>query len=164
METLKSREHYVGLANNDRVLDKSEFMVLCLVRTGEPANPELIHLINYYFDELDKDRSGTLSMKELGHVEKFPEAKISGRDMVKAAQLGRRGTIALSRVDEELVKAKIKCTLLNPNKVAQDPEALPDMRQNIESIEEGNEESSLQLMGGMDQARAAEASSGNEIV
>jgi Ca2+-binding EF-hand superfamily protein len=53
-----------GLADNDGEIDKSEFIILCMVRTGA-ASPELIKLIEQYFNELDDDNSGTLSIEEI---------------------------------------------------------------------------------------------------
>lgn len=52
------------LANNDGEIDKSEFIILCMIRTGA-ASPHLIKLINEYFDELDSDGSGSLSLAEI---------------------------------------------------------------------------------------------------
>jgi Ca2+-binding EF-hand superfamily protein len=53
-----------GLADEDGEIDKSEFIILCMVRTGA-ASPELIKLIEQYFNELDDDNSGTLSIEEI---------------------------------------------------------------------------------------------------
>ena len=53
-----------GLADEDGEIDKSEFIILCMVRTGA-ASPELIKLIELYFNELDDDNSGTLSIDEI---------------------------------------------------------------------------------------------------
>lgn len=53
-----------GLADNDGEIDKSEFIILCMVRTGA-ASPELIKLIEEYFNALDDDNSGTLSIDEI---------------------------------------------------------------------------------------------------
>ena len=53
-----------GLADEDGEIDKGEFIILCMVRTGA-ASPELIKLIEQYFNELDDDNSGTLSIDEI---------------------------------------------------------------------------------------------------
>ena len=53
-----------GLADEDGEIDKSEFIILCMVRTGA-ASPELIKLIEQYFNALDDDNSGTLSVDEI---------------------------------------------------------------------------------------------------
>ena len=53
-----------GLADEDGEIDKSEFIILCMVRIGA-ASPELIKLIEQYFNELDDDNSGTLSIEEI---------------------------------------------------------------------------------------------------
>jgi hypothetical protein len=52
------------IANNDGEIDKAEFIILCMVRTGA-ASPHLIKLIMEYFNELDKDGSGSLSIEEI---------------------------------------------------------------------------------------------------
>ena len=53
-----------GLADNDGEIDKGEFIVLAMVRTGA-ASPDLIKLIEQYFNELDDDKNGTLSLDEI---------------------------------------------------------------------------------------------------
>lgn len=52
------------LANTDGEIDKSEFIILCMVRTGA-ATPGLLKLMVDYFDELDVDHSKSLSMAEI---------------------------------------------------------------------------------------------------
>ena len=53
-----------NLCDSDGTLDKAEFIILCMVRTGA-ATPGLIKMIVDYFDELDDDGSGGLSLEEL---------------------------------------------------------------------------------------------------
>jgi Ca2+-binding EF-hand superfamily protein len=53
-----------GLADEDGEIDKSEFIILCMVRTGA-ASPGLVKLMELYFNELDDDKSGTLSIDEI---------------------------------------------------------------------------------------------------
>lgn len=52
------------LADADGVLDKAEFIILCMVRTGS-ATPELIRTINDHFNALDRDKNGVLTLEEL---------------------------------------------------------------------------------------------------
>ena len=53
----------LGLENGDGVIDKAEFLILCMVRTG--TDPELLSFIANRFDELDIDKGGSLSVKEI---------------------------------------------------------------------------------------------------
>jgi len=53
----------LGLENGDGVIDKAEFIILCMVRTG--TDPELITFISERFDQLDADKGGSLSVREL---------------------------------------------------------------------------------------------------
>jgi hypothetical protein len=53
-----------GLADEDGEIDKSEFIILCMVRTGA-VSPGLVKLIELYFNELDDDKSGTLTIDEI---------------------------------------------------------------------------------------------------
>jgi hypothetical protein len=53
-----------GLADEDGEIDKSEFIILCMVRTGA-VSPGLVKLMELYFNELDDDKSGTLSIDEI---------------------------------------------------------------------------------------------------
>mmetsp|Transcript_12749 Transcript_12749/g.20758 ORF Transcript_12749/g.20758 Transcript_12749/m.20758 type:complete len:502 (+) Transcript_12749:85-1590(+) len=53
-----------GLADDDGEIDKSEFIILCMVRTGA-VSPGLVKLMELYFNELDDDKSGKLSIDEL---------------------------------------------------------------------------------------------------
>lgn len=53
-----------GIADKDQKIDKLEFLVLCMVRTGA-ACPELIQFVMAYFAELDADGSGCLSLDEV---------------------------------------------------------------------------------------------------
>ena len=53
----------LGLADKGAI-DKTEFIVLCMVRTGA-ADPLLIKLIKEYFDLLDEDGSGDLDLTEI---------------------------------------------------------------------------------------------------
>jgi hypothetical protein len=52
-----------NLADKDGVIDKSEFIILCMVRQGMQV--EVISLVSAYFDDLDKDKSGTLTLDEI---------------------------------------------------------------------------------------------------
>ncbi len=53
----------LGLEDGDGQLDKSEFIILCLLRLG--TDPELISFVEMYFRELDVDNSGFLTLEEL---------------------------------------------------------------------------------------------------
>jgi len=53
-----------GLADDDGEIDKSEFIILCMVRTGA-VSPGLVKLMELYFNELDDDKSGKLSVDEI---------------------------------------------------------------------------------------------------
>lgn len=52
------------MADSDGVIDRAEFLTLCMIRIGA-ANPHLIKLILSYFDELDTNKSGGLTKDEL---------------------------------------------------------------------------------------------------
>jgi len=54
-----------GMENNDGVIDRAEFIILCMMRMN--TDPELIKFINNEFNELDKDGSGGLSVREITH-------------------------------------------------------------------------------------------------
>jgi len=51
------------LENGDGVIDKAEFIILCMVRMGQ--DPLLIEFISKRFDELDDDDSGCLTIEEI---------------------------------------------------------------------------------------------------
>lgn len=53
-----------GIADDDGEIDKAEFIILCMVRTGA-ATPELIRLMVEHFNFLDDDNSGALSLEEI---------------------------------------------------------------------------------------------------
>lgn len=53
-----------GLENGDGNVDKSEYIILCMVRLGA-ANPALITSISERFKLLDHSGDGTLSYKEI---------------------------------------------------------------------------------------------------
>lgn len=53
----------LGLENGDGIIDKSEFIILCMVRTG--TDPALINFMAKRFDRLDVDGGGTLTIHEL---------------------------------------------------------------------------------------------------
>lgn len=52
-----------GLENGDGVIDKAEFIILCMVRMGQ--DPTLIEFIAKRFLELDDDDSGYLTIEEI---------------------------------------------------------------------------------------------------
>ncbi|CAE7504775.1 unnamed protein product, partial [Symbiodinium microadriaticum] len=52
------------IANDDGIIDKAEFVILCMVRTGA-ASPDLIKLIIAHFEDLDLDKDGGLTMDEI---------------------------------------------------------------------------------------------------
>ena len=52
-----------GLENGDGQIDKAEFIILCMVRTG--TDPELVKFISDRFETLDKDGGGTLTVEEI---------------------------------------------------------------------------------------------------
>lgn len=60
----KRPHNNAGIANDDGIVDKSEFVILCMVRTGA-ASPDLIKLILAHFDDLDVDGDGGLRMSEI---------------------------------------------------------------------------------------------------
>lgn len=55
--------HKFGLEDGDGHIDKAEFIILCMVRTG--TDPDLVKFISDRFDALDVDNGGTLSMREI---------------------------------------------------------------------------------------------------
>jgi len=52
-----------GLENGDGEIDRSEFIILCMVRMG--TDPNLIEFISHRFHQLDQDGGGTLSILEI---------------------------------------------------------------------------------------------------
>ena len=52
-----------NLENNDGVIDRSEYIILCMVRMG--TDPSIIQFVSDRFNKLDKDSGGTLDIKEL---------------------------------------------------------------------------------------------------
>ncbi len=54
----------LGLADDSGEIDKAEFILLCVIRIGA-ADPMILQLIGEYFDVLDDDGSGSLSMDEI---------------------------------------------------------------------------------------------------
>ena len=52
-----------GLVDGDGMIEKFEFLILCMVRTG--TSPRLINFIVNRFRELDQDHSGKLSISEI---------------------------------------------------------------------------------------------------
>jgi hypothetical protein len=95
-----------GLAtkkNNIIAIDKSEFIILCMVRIGA-ASPDLIKLVDEYFDELDDDKSGTLTIDEILR-------KRDGADVITDRMMDRisrqsdlRESLILSQVSENQKK------------------------------------------------------------
>jgi hypothetical protein len=63
----------LGLEDGDGNMDKAEFMIMCLLRTG--VDPELLMFLNTYFQQLDKDGDGSLSLKELANSDSFKPSK-----------------------------------------------------------------------------------------
>lgn len=61
-EELEMLERF-GLENGDGHIDRAEFIILCMVRTG--TDPALINFISQRFAELDEDGGGTLSVHEI---------------------------------------------------------------------------------------------------
>lgn len=61
-EELDMLQEY-NLIDDDGIIEKSEFVVLCMVRTG--VDPKLIGLIVERFNELDVDGQGDLSLEEI---------------------------------------------------------------------------------------------------
>lgn len=55
---------FLEIANDDGIVDKSEFIILCMVRTGA-ATPQLIKMIVEYYNELDVDKDGSLEASEI---------------------------------------------------------------------------------------------------
>lgn len=86
---LKMMETF-GLANDDGIIDRTEFVLLCMVRIGA-VDPDLIQFIMDYFDELDEDKSGTLSIEE---IVGSPKSTETFGDIVKKAVV-RRSTAKL---------------------------------------------------------------------
>lgn len=72
VEEIQMMERF-GLADENEIIDRVEFMVLCLVRTG--VDPGLVGLIGERFDELDYDKSGDLSMAEILDTSQLDEYK-----------------------------------------------------------------------------------------
>lgn len=71
-EELQMLQKY-GLTDDDGIIDKSEFVIMCMVRTG--VDPNLIELIMQRFNLLDDDKSGGLSLAEILQKSKELAAK-----------------------------------------------------------------------------------------
>lgn len=54
---------YYSLVDGDGEIDRSEFIILCMVRMG--TDPNLIEYISNRFHQLDEDGGGTLSINEI---------------------------------------------------------------------------------------------------
>ena len=76
----------LDLVDDDGQLDRLEFIILCMVRTG--TDPALIHGIKQYFDEIDSDKSGSLSLDELHKAAKRKNEKNAMQDIKKIHSLG----------------------------------------------------------------------------
>ena len=68
----------LGLIDGDGIIDKTEFIILCMVRIGA-ADPELIGLITEYFNLLDEDGSGNLTLDEVTQTRTSIKEKKSQR-------------------------------------------------------------------------------------
>lgn len=57
--------HHTGSnkKDGDGEIDRSEFIILCMVRMG--TDPNLIEFISHRFEQLDQDGGGTLSILEV---------------------------------------------------------------------------------------------------
>lgn len=60
-ELLMLKEY--GLEDGDGEIDKAEFIIMCMVRTG--TDPRLIQFISEHFKKLDADQSGALDIEEI---------------------------------------------------------------------------------------------------
>ena len=94
------------------MLDKTEFIILCMVRTGA-ADPLLIKLIKEYFDLLDSDHSGGLDKREmLKSAKDLKKAKKSGGTITSAADKEKQAQAlsaiftASSEVTKEVKRSK----------------------------------------------------------
>eukprot|EP00602_Paraphysomonas_sp_CaronLab_P008509 CAMPEP_0185030350 /NCGR_PEP_ID=MMETSP1103-20130426/17268_1 /TAXON_ID=36769 /ORGANISM="Paraphysomonas bandaiensis, Strain Caron Lab Isolate" /LENGTH=173 /DNA_ID=CAMNT_0027565435 /DNA_START=633 /DNA_END=1154 /DNA_ORIENTATION=- len=77
------------IANDDGVIDKAEFIILCMVRIGA-ATPDLIKLVTEYFSELDLDNDGTLTMEEI--CKRQNQASAAMESVIQHARQRRRST------------------------------------------------------------------------
>jgi hypothetical protein len=57
----------LNLENRDGHLDKSEYIILCMLRL-RAIDPDLVAAINQQFDALDTDKNGILEYAELLEV------------------------------------------------------------------------------------------------
>ena len=59
-----------NLENNDGVIDRAEYIILCMVRMG--TDPQIIQFVSERFNKLDIDGGGTLDIKEILEEEHHP--------------------------------------------------------------------------------------------
>jgi hypothetical protein len=85
----------LGIADSIEELDKLEFLVLCIVRIGS-VSPDLVKFILEYFQELDTDHSGKLSIIELTNRFKSTQAAMSDRLLSAAKEQSARQLSASS--------------------------------------------------------------------
>jgi len=82
----------MGMADGDGIIDRTEFIVLGMIRIGA-ADPMLIHLVMEYFDLLDDDASGGLSLEEITTSSKQLKAKVG----LKAAAHSVKNMVSAKR-------------------------------------------------------------------
>lgn len=76
----------LGLVDDDGHLDKLEFIIMCMVRMG--TDPALIHGIKEYFDEVDVNHDGKLSIEELHSAASRKNKRNNLSDIKKIHALG----------------------------------------------------------------------------
>ncbi len=76
----------LDLVDDDGQLDRLEFIILCMVRMG--TDPALIHGIKGYFDEVDENGDGKLSIEELRGAASKKNKTNSLRNIKKIHALG----------------------------------------------------------------------------
>jgi Ca2+-binding EF-hand superfamily protein len=90
-----------ALADEDGCIDKSEYIILSLVRTGA-ASPDLIKMIIEYFETLDADHSGALDMDEIC------ERQVATKQAVRRLSQLEHGAVHTKRASSQPVVAQEK--------------------------------------------------------
>jgi hypothetical protein len=92
----------MGMADGDGVIDKTEFIILCMIRIGA-ADPMLIHLITEYFELLDEDNSGGLTLSEITATAKEVKQRIDHESAANKLKAAAQTVLSSSPSEKEIV-------------------------------------------------------------